>query len=85
MKVGNSIVEGIHMNVERAKKNKQKQKCCVAACVQSLKNVLLRNASFALQNLTFCVHLIDILYTLDSASLLVKLKPRIFQRLPPFE
>jgi hypothetical protein len=28
---------------------------------------------------------IDILYTLDSASLLVKLKPRIFQRLPPFE
>jgi hypothetical protein len=29
--------------------------------------------------------LIDILYTLDSASLLVKLKPRIFQRLPPFE
>ena len=27
---------------------------------------------------------IDILYTLDSASLLVKLKPRIFQRLPPF-
>jgi hypothetical protein len=31
------------------------------------------------------VSLIDILYTLDSASLLVKLKPRIFQRLPPFE
>ena len=29
--------------------------------------------------------IIDILYTLDSASLLVKLKPRIFQRLPPFE
>jgi hypothetical protein len=28
---------------------------------------------------------IDILYTLDSASLLVKLKPKIFQRLPPFE
>jgi hypothetical protein len=28
---------------------------------------------------------IDILYTLDSASLLVKLKPRIFQRLLPFE
>jgi hypothetical protein len=28
---------------------------------------------------------IDILYTLDSASPLVKLKPRIFQRLPPFE
>jgi hypothetical protein len=28
---------------------------------------------------------IDILYTLDSASLLVKLKSRIFQRLPPFE
>jgi hypothetical protein len=28
---------------------------------------------------------VDILYTLDSASLLVKLKPRIFQRLPPFE
>jgi hypothetical protein len=28
---------------------------------------------------------IDILYTLDSASLLVKLKPRIFQWLPPFE
>ena len=28
---------------------------------------------------------IDILYTLDSTSLLVKLKPRIFQRLPPFE
>ena len=28
---------------------------------------------------------IDILYTLDCASLLVKLKPRIFQRLPPFE
>jgi hypothetical protein len=27
---------------------------------------------------------IDILYTLDSASLLVKLKPRVFQRLPPF-
>ena len=26
-----------------------------------------------------------ILYTLDSASLLVKLKPRIFQRLPPFQ
>jgi hypothetical protein len=31
------------------------------------------------------VQTIDILYTLDSASLLVKLKPRIFQRLPPFE
>ena len=31
------------------------------------------------------VLIIDILYTLDSASLLVKLKPRIFQRLPPFE
>ena len=31
------------------------------------------------------VMLIDILYTLDSASLLVKLKPRIFQRSPPFE
>jgi hypothetical protein len=31
------------------------------------------------------VYTIDILYTLDSASLLVKLKPRIFQRLPPFE
>jgi hypothetical protein len=29
--------------------------------------------------------IIDILYTLDSASLLVKLKSRIFQRLPPFE
>ena len=28
---------------------------------------------------------IYILYTLGSASLLVKLKPRIFQRLPPFE
>ena len=28
---------------------------------------------------------IDILYILDSASLVVKLKPRIFQRLPPFE
>jgi hypothetical protein len=28
---------------------------------------------------------LDILYKLDSASLLVKLKPRIFQRLPPFE
>ena len=28
---------------------------------------------------------IDILYTLDSASLLVKLKRRLFQRLPPFE
>jgi hypothetical protein len=28
---------------------------------------------------------IDILYKLDSASLLVKLKPRIFQRLPLFE
>jgi hypothetical protein len=28
---------------------------------------------------------IDILCTLDSASLVVKLKPRIFQRLPPFE
>jgi hypothetical protein len=28
---------------------------------------------------------IDILYTLDIAHLLVKLKPRIFQRLPPFE
>jgi hypothetical protein len=28
---------------------------------------------------------IDILNALDSASLLVKLKPRIFQRLPPFE
>jgi dTDP-D-glucose 4,6-dehydratase len=28
---------------------------------------------------------INILYTLDSPSLLVKLKPRIFQRLPPFE
>ena len=28
---------------------------------------------------------IDILYTLDSISLLVKLKPGIFQRLPPFE
>jgi hypothetical protein len=27
-----------------------------------------------------CVEIIDILYTLDSASLLVKLKPRIFQR-----
>jgi hypothetical protein len=34
---------------------------------------------------TICVDIIDILYTLDSASLLVKLKPRIFQRLPPFE
>jgi hypothetical protein len=33
----------------------------------------------------WCVCDIDILYTLDSASLLVKLKPRIFQRLPPFE
>jgi hypothetical protein len=33
-----------------------------------------------------CLLIIDILYTrLDSASLLVKLKPRIFQRLPPFE
>jgi hypothetical protein len=31
------------------------------------------------------VRIIDILYTLDSASLLVKLKARIFQRLPPFE
>jgi hypothetical protein len=31
------------------------------------------------------IYTIDILYTLDSASLLVKLKPRIFQRLPPFE
>ena len=31
------------------------------------------------------VGVIDILYTLDSASLLVRLKPRIFQRLPPFE
>jgi hypothetical protein len=31
------------------------------------------------------LHPIDILYKLDSASLLVKLKPRIFQRLPPFE
>jgi hypothetical protein len=31
------------------------------------------------------VNSIDILYKLDSASLLVKLKPRIFQRLPPFE
>ena len=28
---------------------------------------------------------INILYTLDSACPLVKLKPRIFQRLPPFE
>jgi hypothetical protein len=27
---------------------------------------------------------IDSLYTLDSASLLLNLKPRIFQRLPPF-
>ena len=26
MKVGNSIVEGIHMNVERAKKNKKNKK-----------------------------------------------------------
>jgi hypothetical protein len=34
---------------------------------------------------TLYVYIIDILYTLDSASLLVKLKPRIFQRLPPFE
>jgi hypothetical protein len=31
------------------------------------------------------VDIIDILYTLDSASLLGKLKPRIFQRLTPFE
>jgi hypothetical protein len=31
------------------------------------------------------VKTIDILHKLDSASLLVKLKPRIFQRLPPFE
>jgi hypothetical protein len=31
------------------------------------------------------VKFIDISYTLDSTSLLVKLKPRIFQRLPPFE
>ena len=31
------------------------------------------------------VLIIDILYTLDSASLLGKLKPRIFQRLPSFE
>ena len=34
---------------------------------------------------SICLCTIDILYTLDSASLLVKLKPRIFQRLPPFE
>ena len=33
---------------------------------------------------TWVAH-IDILYTLDSASLLVKLKPRLFRRLPPFE
>jgi hypothetical protein len=31
------------------------------------------------------VVIIDILYTLDSVSVLVKLKPRIFPRLPPFE
>jgi hypothetical protein len=31
------------------------------------------------------VDIMNILYTLDSASLLVELKPRIFQRLPPFE
>ena len=31
------------------------------------------------------LHTIDILYKLDSSSLLVKLKPGIFQRLPPFE
>ena len=39
----------------------------------------------ALENNAFSSKTIDILYTLDSASLLVKLKPRIFQRLPPFE
>ena len=33
----------------------------------------------------FQVGSIDILYTLDSESLLIKLKPRIFQRLPSFE
>ena len=33
----------------------------------------------------YIVQPIDILYKLDSASLLVKLKPRLFQRLPPFE
>jgi hypothetical protein len=36
-------------------------------------------------SLLFLVRSIDILYILDSASLLVKLKPRIFQRLHPFE
>jgi hypothetical protein len=35
--------------------------------------------------IAYCHACIDILYTLDSASLLVKLKPRIFQRFPPFE
>ncbi len=34
---------------------------------------------------SFAINTIDILSTLDSASLIVKLKPRIFQRLPPFE
>jgi hypothetical protein len=37
------------------------------------------------QDVKLCDLAIDILYKLDSASLLVKLKPRIFQRLPPFE
>jgi hypothetical protein len=43
---------------------------------------VLPNGHFAER--TFC-RTIGILYTLDSASLLVKLKPQIFQRLPPFE
>ena len=40
---------------------------------------------YCLAKFVLLVATIDILYTLDSASLLVKLKPRIFQRLPPFE
>ena len=43
-------------------------------------NFNLRNDLF-FEGLEFlCFEIIDILYTLDSASLLVKLKPRIFQR-----
>jgi hypothetical protein len=57
------------------------------ASIPSKNNETFRNqAIVALLELELeCPSTIDILYTLDSASLLVKLKPRIFQRLPPLE
>jgi hypothetical protein len=54
----------------------KKQKRCPSSRARGL--IMLRDSLLKVQT-------IDILYKLDSASLLVKLKPRIFQRLPPFE